>query len=110
MMKPSALIVNTARGGLIDSEALVQALQQGIIAGAAVDVLATEPPDQHDPLLNAKLNNLIITPHVAWAARESRQRLIVQLQENIKAFLNHRPIRLISPDSNPPQMLEGLPA
>jgi glycerate dehydrogenase len=98
MMKPSALIVNTARGGLIDSKALVQALQQGIIAGAAVDVLATEPPDQHDPLLNAKLHNLIITPHVAWAARESRQRLVVQLQENIKAFLNHQPIRQVSPD------------
>jgi glycerate dehydrogenase len=95
MMKPSALIVNTARGGLIDSEALVHALREGIIAGAAVDVLSVEPPNRHDPLLNAKLDNLIVTPHIAWAARESRQRLVVQLQENIKAFLSNQPIRLV---------------
>lgn len=96
MMKPSALLVNTARGGLINSEALVHALRHGIIAGAAVDVLPTEPPDNHDPLLNAQLDNLIVTPHIAWAARESRQRLVVQLQENIKAFLNNHPIRQVS--------------
>jgi glycerate dehydrogenase len=95
MMKPSALLVNTARGGLIDSDALVHALQHGIIAGAAVDVLSTEPPDSHEPLISARLNNLIVTPHIAWAAQESRQRLVVQLQENIKAFINHHPIRQV---------------
>ena len=94
-MKRSAFLVNTARGGLINSRHLLDALSSGEIAGAALDVLETEPPRDHEPLSTAKMPNLIISPHVAWSAIESRKRLVEQTQENIKSFLSGQPIRLV---------------
>lgn len=85
-MKPSAFLINTSRGGLIDEKALYEALMHGTIQGAALDVLAQEPPDPLHPLLSGQCPNLIITPHVAWNAVESRQRLIDELTYNILAF------------------------
>ena len=86
LMKPSAFVINTARGGLIDSSALVAALESGTIAGAAVDVLPQEPPIDGDPLLEYEGANLIVTPHIAWATREARQNAIDELAENVAAF------------------------
>lgn len=90
-MKPSALIINTARGGLVDEAALVQALENGSIGGAAVDVLAQEPPAADNPLLKPH-PRLIVTPHVAWASEPSLQRMAMILQQNIEGFLsgNHQ--------------------
>ncbi len=85
-MKKSALIVNTARGGIIDEEALLWALESGEIAGAGLDVIGQEPPGD-TPLLKYRGKNLIITPHSAWSARESRQRLIDGVAENVTAWL-----------------------
>jgi glycerate dehydrogenase len=86
LMKPSALIVNTARGALIDVQALADALRAGRLGGAAIDVLPQEPPVDGSPLLARDLPNLLLTPHTAWAARESRQRAIDQMAENIVDF------------------------
>ena len=94
-MKSSAFLINTARGGLINSDHLLEALSSGEIAGAALDVLETEPPRNNEPLSTVKMPNLIISPHVAWSAIESRKRLVEQTQENIKSFLRGRPIRLV---------------
>lgn len=85
-MKPGALLINAARGGIVDEKALVQALQQNTIAGAAVDTLSQEPPTDDNPLLAVQLPNLIVTPHIAWASRESRQRLLGEVVQNIQAF------------------------
>lgn len=85
-MKRDALVINTARGGLIDSKALVAALENNDIGGAGIDVLDTEPPDESEPLINAELPNLIVTPHIAWSARESRQRALDEILANIIAF------------------------
>jgi glycerate dehydrogenase len=86
-MKRDSLLINTARGALIDGEALVEALRKGEIAGAGIDVLPEEPPPSNQPLLAADLPNLIVTPHIAWAAKEARQRALDQVVENIAAFL-----------------------
>jgi len=86
LMKPAAILVNTARGGLIDETALLHALQTKQIAAAALDVLEQEPPAVNHALLNYHADNLIITPHVAWASRESRQRLVNEIAKNIQAF------------------------
>jgi glycerate dehydrogenase len=87
LMKPDALLINSARGGLIDSAALVEALRAGRIGGAAIDVLPQEPPVEGNPLLAPDLPNLIVTPHIAWSAREARQRCLDQMAANIEDFL-----------------------
>ncbi len=86
LMKSRALLINTARGGIVDECALAAALRSGEIAGAGVDVLAREPPAEGGPLLEPGIPNLIVTPHTAWASRESRQRLVEELAANIRAF------------------------
>lgn len=94
-MKPGAFLINTARGGLIESRALISALATNSIAGAAIDVLDQEPPSEAEPILRASLDNLIVTPHNAWGAIESRRRLISQMRGNILAYLDSRPVRVI---------------
>ena len=83
-MKPTALIINTARGGIVDERALADALNGGRIGGAGIDVLSMEPPAEDNPLLDAR--NVIITPHCAWSTREARQRLVDEMGHNIEAF------------------------
>ena len=95
LMKQDAFLINTARGGLVDPYDLVSCLQAGNIAGAAIDVLEQEPPTLDDPLLK-DIPNLIVTPHNAWAAIESRNRLIQQSRENIEGFLKGKPVRLVT--------------
>jgi glycerate dehydrogenase len=90
-MKRSALLVNTARGGLVDEAALAEALEAGTIAGAGFDVLTKEPPDDANPLLKLRLPNFILTPHVAWASAEAQQGLADQLVDNIEAFVAGAP-------------------
>jgi len=86
-MKSSAVLVNTARGGLVDSAALARALRNGEIGGAAVDVLPKEPPVDGDPLLDHEGDNLLVTPHIAWGTLTARQNAIDELTANIAAFL-----------------------
>jgi glycerate dehydrogenase len=90
-MRPDALLINTARGGIVDEAALAEALRRGQIAGALVDVLGTEPPPPDHPLLAPDIPNLTVTPHCAWASREARQRLIDGVAANIAAFAAGRP-------------------
>lgn len=87
LMKPDALLINTARGGLIDGYALAAALKAGRLGGAGIDVLPEEPPRTGDPLLDPTIPNLLLTPHVAWAAREARQRCIDEIAANVRDFL-----------------------
>ena len=87
-MKSDSLLINTARGALIDSDALVAALRQGDIGGAGIDVLAEEPPTDDEPLLASSIPNLILTPHIAWTSTESRQRALDQVAENVQDFVN----------------------
>lgn len=86
LMKPDALLINTARGALVDGGALAAALKAGRLGGAGIDVLPREPPRNGDPLLDPDIPNLILTPHVAWAAREARQRCLDEMAANIKDF------------------------
>jgi glycerate dehydrogenase len=86
-MKRTAILINTARGGLVDEPALVQALTEGLIAGAGFDVLTNEPPKDGNPLLDLRLPNFILTPHIAWASDGAMQFLADQLIDNIEAFL-----------------------
>jgi glycerate dehydrogenase len=89
LMKPSAFLINTARGALVDEAALLRALRGNRLGGAALDVVSREPPRADHPLLDAarKMGNLIITPHTAWSAREGRERLLREVADNIAAFL-----------------------
>jgi len=87
LMKPDALVINTARGALIDLDALVAALRGGDLGGAAIDVLPQEPPVNGSPLFAPDIPNLIVTPHIAWAAFEARQRAVDELALNIEDFL-----------------------
>jgi glycerate dehydrogenase len=86
-MKPDAVLINTARGALVDTRALAEALRNGRLGGAGIDVLEQEPPPEDHPLLDPAIPNLIVTPHVAWAARESRQRCLDELALNVESFL-----------------------
>jgi glycerate dehydrogenase len=86
LMKPDALLINTARGALVDGQALKLALRAGRLGGAGIDVLPQEPPRDDDPLLDPGIPNLILTPHVAWAAREARQRCLDEMAANIRDF------------------------
>ena len=96
-MKPGALLVNTARGGLVEPLALLQALDQGHLGGAALDVLEPEPPPHDHPLLRHPRPNLIITPHVAWASRAARQRLLEQLARIVRAWQAGTPVNEVIP-------------
>lgn len=93
-MKNGAILLNTARGGLVDEDALADALRSGKLRGAAVDVVSVEPMQQENPLLTAP--NCIITPHMAWAPIESRQRLLNTVVENIRCFLEGRPQNVVN--------------
>lgn len=91
--KPTALLLNTARGSLVDPVALLDALQHGRLAGAALDVLVQEPPAPDDLLCNSRLANLLLSPHVAWATQHSVSLLIEQIADNIQQFLHGSPVR-----------------
>jgi len=93
-MKPTALLINTARGPLVDEAALAEALNSGRLAGAGLDVLSVEPPPPDNPLLTAR--NCLITPHVAWATRAARSRLLRVAVANVRAFLEGRPQNVVS--------------
>jgi glycerate dehydrogenase len=95
LLKPSAFVVNTARGGMINEQALADALRRGHLGGAATDVLSVEPPVDGNPLLADDVPRLIITPHSAWGSVEARQRIIGQLAENATAFFAGQPIRSV---------------
>ena len=90
LMKPTAFLINTARGALVDEAALINALRKKQIAAAALDVITQEPPSADHPIILAakELDNLIVTPHTAWSAREARERLLDEVKKNIEAFLN----------------------
>ena len=94
LMKPGAFLLNTSRGPLVDEAALAEALNSGRIAGAALDVLAKEPPPADNPLLTAK--NCIITPHMAWGTRAARARLMKIAVENVRAFLQGKPKNVVN--------------
>ena len=96
LMKSQALLINTGRGGIVDESALAKALRDGQLGGAGVDVLETEPPTDGNPLLKANIPNLIITPHSAWASRQSRQRLVDQVAANISSFLAGEVVNSVS--------------
>ena len=96
LLKPGAFVVNTARGGMIDEQALADALRSGHLGGAATDVLSVEPPRDGNPLLATDIPRLIITPHSAWGSREARQRIVGQLAQNAEAFFNGTALRVVS--------------
>lgn len=89
-LKAGAVLINTARGGLIETEALIAALKSGQLLAAALDVLETEPPPAEHPLLQCRLPNLLITPHIGWASREARTRMVQKIAANIQTFVNSR--------------------
>ena len=97
-MKPTAFLINTARGALIDETALIEALRRKRISAAALDVISQEPPPPDHPIIQAaqELDNLIVTPHTAWSAREARARLLHEVHENIAAFLKGEPRNLVA--------------
>ncbi len=95
-MKRNVLLINTARGGLVDEAALIQALDQGLIAGAGIDVLTVEPPRNGNPLLDVRRPNFILTPHIAWASDGAMQFLADQLIDNIDAWAAGKPQHLVT--------------
>jgi glycerate dehydrogenase len=97
LMKPSAILINTARGALVEETALIQALREQRLAGAALDVITEEPPAADHPIIVAAsaLDNLLVTPHTAWSARQARERLLSEVAENISAFLAGKDRNLI---------------
>ncbi len=96
LMKQGALLINTARGGIVNEMALLNALQSGKLGGAGIDVLVEEPPARGNPLLDTQLPNLIVTPHIAWASAEARQRVVIEVVKNIQAFLNGTPRNVVA--------------
>ncbi len=94
MMKPSAFLINTSRGPLVIDQDLADALNDGRLAGAALDVLSSEPPSSDNPLLRAK--NCIVTPHIAWATKEARTRLLDTAIANVRAFLDGHPVNVVN--------------
>lgn len=99
-MKPTAFLINTSRGQLIDEAALAQALESGRLAGAGLDVLSSEPPPADHPLLTAK--NCLITPHIAWATRAARARLMAATVDNVRAFFADKPQNVVNGFSKKP--------
>ncbi len=95
LMKPGGMLINTSRGGLVVEQDLAEALDSGHLAGAAVDVVSQEPIRAENPLLTAR--NCLITPHVAWATREARRRLLEATVANVTAFLEGRPSNVVNP-------------
>lgn len=95
LMKPSAILINCARGGLVEEAALVAALQDGTIAAAGFDVLSQEPPVNGNPLLDVQLPNLLVTPHNAWASAQAQQQLAEQLVEVLEAFVRGTPRQMV---------------
>ena len=95
LMKPRAFLINTARGGLVDEQALADALRRGHLGGAATDVLLQEPPKDGNPLLAADIPRLIVTPHSAWGSQEARQRIVGQVVENAAGFFAGAPLRVV---------------
>lgn len=93
-MKPSAFIINTSRGALVDEAALIEALENGTIAGAGLDVQETEPPVENSPLYT--MDQVLLTPHMGWKGLETRQRLVSILVDNIKQFMEGNPINVVS--------------
>lgn len=94
MMKPSAYLINTARGAIIDESALIDALRSNTIAGAALDVQTVEPPSADNELYT--MQNVILTPHIGWKKVETRQRLVETVGENIKGFRSGVPVNIVS--------------
>ena len=94
LMKPTAFLINTSRGPLVDDQALADALNAGTLAGAGLDVLSAEPPPMDNPLITAK--NCFITPHIAWATRSARSRLLNTLVENAKAWIDGKPQNVVN--------------
>lgn len=94
LMKKTSIFINTSRGKLINEKDLAEALNSGLIAGAALDVLSSEPPQKGNPLLTAK--NCVITPHIAWSSIQARRRLMDMIYENIKNFLKGTPINVVN--------------
>lgn len=94
IMKPSAFLINTSRGGLINEQDLASALNASRIAGAGLDVLSSEPPSENNPLLHAK--NCLITPHIGWSTYEARHRLMLDVVKNLVAFQNGNPVNVVS--------------
>ena len=97
LMKPSALLVNTARGALIDEKVLIQALRKRRLAAAALDVISQEPPSEDHPVIQAakELDNLLVTPHTAWGTREARERLLKEVANNISGFFEGKPRNVV---------------
>lgn len=93
-MKPTAILINTSRGGLVNEGDLAEALNSGRIAKAAIDVLSREPVEESNPLLRAK--NCLITPHIAWACLEARRRLMATTADNIRAYAEGRPVHVVN--------------
>jgi len=93
-MKKTAFLINTSRGPLVDEQALARALNNERIAGAGLDVLSEEPPEKNNPLLKAK--NCFITPHIAWATRAARKRLLKIAVDNVASFLDGKPQNVVN--------------
>ncbi|UFH48644.1 2-hydroxyacid dehydrogenase [Pseudomonas sp. KNUC1026] len=96
LLKPGSFVINAGRGGLVNEQALADALRSGHLGGAATDVLTTEPPTHGNPLLAPDLPRLIVTPHSAWGSREARQRIVGQLAENARSFAAGTALRVVN--------------